>query len=194
MTKRGMMVELQKYGTYISDSFISREIKAIEEDWRADVVRSLDVLKSTQIERIKRVMNTAWEQFEASKKQRHKRTTVGVPKGELGAQSLKEVQVTTEETDGDPRWLEIVMGCIAEINKLCGLYAPVRNEVSGPGGGPIQVAELGIDPAHAYLVLQEEITLQINGPAKQIGQSQPENTNEKATDGNGSEGVSDTLQ
>ena len=146
--------ELATRNSYELDpSTIRKDIATIEEQWRESALSSLDRLKATQAERLKKVMSTAWEAWEASKRPSQERTTVGVPKGEFAVQSVKEVRVTTRESAGDVSFLHVVQACINELSKLFGLNAPIG--MTGEEQKPNDCV-LGIDPGHAYRVLREE--------------------------------------
>ena len=158
--------ELAKRNSYQLDpSTIRKDIAAVEEQWRESAITSLDRMKVTQAERLKKVMNTAWEAWEASKKPSQERTTVGVPKGGFASQMLKETRVTTRESCGNVAYLQIIESCITELNRLLGLHT------SGPSGGhqgTPPVTSFGIDPAHAYQVVREEIIWDLRQSGCQI--------------------------
>lgn len=42
-----------------------------------------------------------------------------------------------DRSDDDKKFLDVVLGCIQKRCKMFGLDAPLKGEISGPGGGPI---------------------------------------------------------
>jgi hypothetical protein len=173
--------ELGKLNSYRLDpSSIRKDIAAIEEEWRKDATVSLDRLKATQMERIKKVMMEAWESWERSKQPHQERTTVAVPDGETGGQVLKETRLVTTQRPGDPQYLQIVQWCIAELNKLFGLYAR-PDRVGRDGSAANSIESCAIDPEHAYAVLKEQWQLEQLGLARPITFDDAPRINEKTS-------------
>lgn len=69
-------------------------------------------------------------------------------------EALKRIQEATEQKD--PR---VAVSAIAEANKMQGSHAPLRGELSGPGGGPIPT----IDAAKLSTAALAEIMAARNG-------------------------------
>lgn len=89
----------------VHKSTISKDIKAIRQEWQRIRLDSFEERIGQQLAGIEHTKSVAWEQFDAT---------------------------------GDVRYLNQVMDCIKEENKVLGVYAAQRSEVTGPNGGPIE--------------------------------------------------------
>jgi hypothetical protein len=101
------------------------------------MVRDFDQAITEELARIDQLEREAWGEWERSKTVREKSKTTKAQR-QKGDEST--AQLEREGRLGDPRYLERVAWCIERRIKLLGLDAPERRELSGPGGGPIQVA------------------------------------------------------
>ncbi|MCX4885875.1 hypothetical protein [Streptomyces sp. NBC_00847] len=61
-------------------------------------------------------------------------------------------------TQQDPKAAEVVLKCIAGRNKLTGTEAPLRTELTGPGGGPVALTGVQMDEFEAILAAGEVST------------------------------------
>jgi len=129
----------------LDQSQISRDLKAIQKQWVENTTLDLDHFKGKEIAKIDHVERVAWADYARSKQEFKSVITKGKKfgkddKGKIIAKD-KEQTVKTEERNGDPRFLDVVMKCIERRCKLIGLDAPDKHELTGKGGGPIQIEE-----------------------------------------------------
>lgn len=107
---------------------VSKDLTAIQKEWRAQ--RSLDAeklheLKLLELERIDRREREAWEAWERSKLPTETRKVGKVD-------SVERTEITTVTSAGNPRFLEIVAGCVDQRCKICGLFAAEKQSFELP--------------------------------------------------------------
>ena len=105
-----------------SQPTISRDLLYIREQWRASAVRDWDEIQGKELARIDLLEKEAWFAWERSKTQRsrtRKRVRI-LPDGKPGDTDSED---TTEQRDGDPRFLTAIMDCIKRRCDLLGLDA-----------------------------------------------------------------------
>ena len=124
----------------VSQRCVSGDLKAIQEIWLASALQDFNALRAQQLAKIDQVEYEYWQAWQRSKEQSVRKMTE--QKGET-----KHAQVTIEDSYGDPRFLQGIERCIDQRCKLLGLHAPVRTEMSGPNGGPIEVQTITEDQA-----------------------------------------------
>lgn len=104
-----------------SQSTISKDLKALHQEWKESRLHSMDEAKAAELDRLAEVEREAWEAWEQSKKDavvyRTKDGKDGTEK-----QTIRKGQV------GDPRFLERVQQVINKRCELLGLDAPTKSE------------------------------------------------------------------
>lgn len=80
----------------------------------------------------------AWHKSKEAQKSVAKRT-LNRPNRFGRGQPEEEMTIQTEDQDGNPRYLEAARGAMGDLRKLLGLDAPARSEITGKGGGPVQL-------------------------------------------------------
>ena len=131
---------LAKHRPYkVTQQTISYDLKAIKKKWLASSLRDFDEARSTELSKIDNLEAVAWSEYLKSQEPVIKKKTV-----------MKIDGHTTEATQegqtglGDPKYLDTVKWCIDRRIKLLGLDAPVRKEVTGKDGGPIETTSLDL--------------------------------------------------
>ena len=114
----------------VSRTLIASDLGVIRTRWREAQIRDFDELRSEQLAKVDGVEAEYWAAWERSKAAATRKTSER-------RDGVDRASVTVEDQTGDPRYLQGVERCIERRCKLLGLDAPVRSEVSGPGGGPI---------------------------------------------------------
>lgn len=129
---RGMtQVELAaEYG--VSQGTISKDLAALRAMWLESALVDFDEARQVALAKIDHLEAEYWAAWETSKTERVKTATGKTDKG-------TSARVEKEQRDGNPQYLAGVQWCIAERIKLLGLYAPTKQELTGRGGGPIEV-------------------------------------------------------
>jgi hypothetical protein len=122
-----------------SIGLISEDIKAINERWKAETIRDWCEWKRLELEKTdwtEREAREAWERGIGKKaKVLHEETTGGKDGG-----GVKD-STTTEELNGDPRYLSVLLDCQKRRAQLIGFDAAMKTEHSGPGGGAIEITD-----------------------------------------------------
>lgn len=130
--------------------------------WQNEVTKNIDKLKAADLMRLANIERHAIEAFERSLKPTTKtasatETDEAEPEGphltpealqaaaaEVNApktgkkRKVKESRIR-EERDGDPRWLQVLLDCMAKRIEILGYAKPQKIEVTGEDGGPIQM-------------------------------------------------------
>jgi hypothetical protein len=126
----------------ISRQQVSYDLGKVRRRWAEDTALNLDEIKLQQLDRIDALEREAWAawfrsipsnepaEFEQGDQFRPRR------KGDPDLGRAAEVL-----TFGDTKYLAQVQWCITERSKILGLYAPVKNELSGSGGGPVKIEQ-----------------------------------------------------
>lgn len=130
----------------VSRTAIRHDLKTIRKRWIDAQVRDYDLATVEQLRRIDLAEAKAWQGWENSVRDRSrivKEGTEGDADSKKGKKRTK-IQITTEQTDGDPRWLNIILSCVDRRCKILGLDAPTRQELSGPQGAPLKVESLNV--------------------------------------------------
>src|SRR5258707_1188100 len=121
--RRRQVVELYLQGTAqgaiaeqlgISQSTVSDDLKAVRKLWRESSIRDFDELRSIELEKIDLIEREAWAAWKRSQKPAQSAVVTGEGAGQRSSKSMKN-QV------GDPRFLVLVIQCIAQRRALLGL-------------------------------------------------------------------------
>ncbi len=123
----------------VTQQTISNDLKAIKKKWLASSLRDFDEARATELAKIDTLEEVAWLEYQKSKEPVIKRKTVR----KIDGQTI-EAQQEGQTGLGDPKYLDTVKWCIDRRIKLLGLDAPVRREISGKDGGPIETTTLDI--------------------------------------------------
>ena len=121
---------------------ISLDLKGIFEEWRKESVRTLDERKAEELKRLDRIEAEAWLAWEKSKDEITR--VMQEKKGGVNG-TIERATVTKEKSNGDPRFMVVIDRCVERRAKLLGLDQPIRQEISGPGGEPVQLENVGGD-------------------------------------------------
>jgi hypothetical protein len=114
----------------VSQQQISRDLKRIARQWRAESDRSVRDLIAIELARLDQVESDSWDAWERSCQPATKRTE---------ARGGGRVTETTVQRVGDPRFLDKVLECIEHRCGLIGLDAPTEHEHTGRDGQQIGV-------------------------------------------------------
>jgi hypothetical protein len=112
-------------------STISRDIKAVKDEWKASAVRAFDEAVGVELAKLDEVEKEAWAAWERSKADR---TSSRTNRRTAGERQTDEAEQKTEKRDGEARWLEVVLGCVERRCKLLGLNAPTKIAPTTPQG------------------------------------------------------------
>ena len=110
----------------LSQSTISRDIKALQEGWLESALVDFDAAKAEELAKVDRLEREYWAAWEASREDKKVQTTEKVEsdKPRSKAQIRKEGQV------GNPSFLGGVQWCIERRCKILGMDAAVKMDVS----------------------------------------------------------------
>jgi len=106
----------------VERSTVSRDLKTLEQRWKAEAVDEIAKLKARElikINNIEREAYEAWENSKAEKIIKSKKQSGGQESGRT------EVAVRTESIFGEKKYLDAIQWCIDKRCKLLGLDAPI---------------------------------------------------------------------
>jgi predicted transcriptional regulator len=107
-------------------SMVSREVKAIREEWKQSSIRDFDEARGQKLAELELVKCELWQAWQESKEQ--KETTLKERIASLGdgnsRESDKRLKISTRQqtATGDAVYLGGVVNCVKEQAKLLGLY------------------------------------------------------------------------
>lgn len=115
---------------------VKNDVDKLIQEWKDDRVEKIDELRTTQRARLEYIMTQAFDQWEKSKEDytaKEIKQKGSLDKGSDERINTKSVEQTKKEMVryGNPSYLTEARGAIAEINKLYGVYAPEKKEISG---------------------------------------------------------------
>lgn len=122
----------------IDQSTVSRDLKALQAEWKASALRDFDTDKSTELESLQRLKKEYWSGWERS--QKAKETSLSE---ELSAISggRQKTATRTEQRNGDPAFLNGLVKIVELEAKLLGLFPSEKN----PGNSAIALTDGQLD-------------------------------------------------
>lgn len=125
----------------LNQSTVSRDLKAIQVEWKKTASTDFDAAKARELAKIDKLERTYWDAWERSCEDAQTKTLkakgaitrqVAGPDGpQFVQESPAETSTQTKAQGGDPRFLQGVQWCIDRRCKLLGIDAPVKIEQSG---------------------------------------------------------------
>ncbi len=112
---------------------VFRDIERLRREWLESTVVDFDQAVGDQLAKIDLIEQQAWAAWERSQTDKRVRTA------ETGGKGGDKTKLQEVGQCGDASYLNVITKCVEQRNKLLGLEAPQRQELSGPGGGPIRV-------------------------------------------------------
>lgn len=106
----------------VDQSTISRDLKAIHEEWRLSAIRDFDLAKQIELERINRLEQEYWEAWEKSKSEKQISNKKSSKRSTSSQPDYVEIQVRTEQREGEARYLQGIQWCISERCRILGLH------------------------------------------------------------------------
>lgn len=133
---------------------VTKDLEEIRVIWRNRAAQLIGERKAEELAKLDRLEREAWEGWERSRSDAVRKHAKRTGKG---ADATEEVGTSTEHRDGNPKFLELVLRCVEKRLEVLGL-ASHRVQLSGPGGGPIQVQAT----ASVYDKLDTDTILELN--------------------------------
>jgi len=124
----------------VSQQTVSNDLKTLQKRWLDSSLTDYNEAKAQELAKIDNLERLAWQDYEASKDPIVRRKTAK----KIDGQITEATQEVGGQGEGNTRFLEIVKWCIDRRIKLLGLDAPGRQEVTGKGGGPVELASIDL--------------------------------------------------
>lgn len=137
--KRWLQVDIaEELG--IDQSTVSRDLQVIRQQWLKSSLMDFNEAKARELARIDQLEITYWEAWDRSLEAFKSKIikAKGNPRTEEELKANAEQTLKTEDRNGDPRFLQGVQWCIEQRCQILGIYAAVKQEITGAGGGPIE--------------------------------------------------------
>jgi predicted transcriptional regulator len=113
----------------ISPATVSRDLKALQSEWRKSRLVDIDAAKQRELAKIDRLEREYWVAWERSIGKSLRVTVKG--KGTEDKATQMEKTTTTDDLNGDPRYLAGIQWCIDRRCKILGIDAPEKMEHKG---------------------------------------------------------------
>lgn len=141
--------------------------------WRERAATLVGERKVEELARLDRIEREAWDCFERSKSDKTRKYGERRAPGE--GKPSEVVGQETEQRDGNPKFLEVILRCVEQRLDVLGLKSPRRLQVSGPGGGPIQT-----EAVDEYDHLDDATILELNRVLREAGRADAEHASAPA--------------
>lgn len=120
----------------ISRDMVVHDLEAIRTEWKRSAIFDFNLAEQMQLAKIDVVEKEMWDAWERSKANRDVTVTRqrrrSLPAaGDAVLDNIAEAIKRTEQRDADPRFMQVIMDCIKERNKILGLYAAQEIRHSG---------------------------------------------------------------
>lgn len=103
----------------LSMSSIARDLNLVRDHWLASMVRDFDQAKAIELAKLDNLEREAWYAWEWSKTEK-KTKTIKATGPRHGLQNVEKTE-KTEESVGDPRYMQVILQCIEKRVKILGL-------------------------------------------------------------------------
>ncbi len=117
----------------VDQATISYDLKAIREEWLAAAVLDMDAIKAKELARIDETERQAWAAW--AKSQENAET-----KRDRTASNGNTTERISKGQAGDPRFLEIVLKCVAKRCEIFGLIAKEKTPPPDDSAGETELA------------------------------------------------------
>ncbi len=125
----------------ISQTTVSRDLKALQKEWLASSLVDYNKAKARElakVDHLERTYHAAWERScedaeSATRKQKGKVIRQQDKDGKWVAEQPAEVSKTSKGQVGDPRFLQGVQWCIERRCKILGIDAPTKHDLTTKG-------------------------------------------------------------
>jgi len=125
----------------VNQSTISRDLKALQKAWLASALIDLNDAKARELAKVDRLEREYWTAWERSREDAETVKQRGKSADGTGIKP-ESIEKTTKGQAGDPRFLAGIQWCIERRCKIIGVDAPTKQELTGAGGGPLEVVYL----------------------------------------------------
>lgn len=119
--------EKEDRGYTLSAMQVYHDTRIIFDEWKDQKEQFIDAKVELELAKLDKIENECWEAWESSKRGEKKTTIEGgeLTEGKVSGGKIKEREHKT--TSGEPKYLEIIQGCMEKRAMLLGLYAPTKS-------------------------------------------------------------------
>jgi hypothetical protein len=106
----------------ISQATVSRDLETIVQGWKAEAVSDMDEIKAKELAKLDALEVEAYAAWQASKGESQKKVVEDRP----GKSGGKFAKIETQQSDGDPRFLQALLAIQDRRAKILGFDVPVK--------------------------------------------------------------------
>jgi hypothetical protein len=127
----------------ISQGQVSKELAILQADWRTSALIDINEAKARELAKIDALELVYWQAWERSQLDAESEITKmqgapPKPNETSPAPAKLETQKKREGQSGNPAFLRGVEWCINKRCEIIGINAPVKQQITGKDGGPIE--------------------------------------------------------
>ncbi len=126
----------------VTQMTISNDLKALHEEWVVSANGPTNEMKARELAKIDMIEQECWSEWERSKKDRETHSAAKEDSPITGQKS--KTGLKREGQTADTAYIARIQWCIETRCKILGFNAPSKTEITGPGGGPIQITEVEV--------------------------------------------------
>lgn len=115
----------------IAQSTVSEDIAAMVVEWKRQAGVDVAARRAEELSKLNVVESTAWDSFEQSKQQ--KRVATASKKTDVDGQAVVASLTKIDRNEGDPRFLKLILDCIAKRCVILGLVGGEKEEDKNKG-------------------------------------------------------------
>jgi hypothetical protein len=123
----------------ITSNQVRNDSKKIRERWKEEAAQYRESSINQELRGLRRQEIEAWTAWEKSKQDGSRQTLTKLSDGTAQGAAKERKSAVKISANGDPAYQRLILEIRRERAKLLGLDAPVRSELTGAGGGPIEV-------------------------------------------------------
>jgi len=117
----------------ISQPTISRDLKALRDEWLQSALVDLNEAKSKELAKVDALELEYWDGWRRSCEDAETVKQKGKAAGEGGKPQVTDVEKTAKGQAGDPRFLQGIQWCINKRCEILGIDAPKRTDITSDG-------------------------------------------------------------
>jgi len=126
----------------MTQQMVSYDLKAIKDKWKerySVTIENLEETRAVQMSKLEHLYKQNLESFRLSQLD----SKSELEKKHKKKKKRKRAQANANRLllSGDQKFLAGALDCVEEQNKLLGIYPPERRELTGAGGGPVEITD-----------------------------------------------------
>lgn len=141
---------------------IYNDIKELLIRWKKESFDNIDMYMTAELQKLDVMESELWDAWHRSKNGRRRTKSKGQGKQQDKGneiQILDEVEVIEEDTNGDPRYFDLILNIQQRRSKLLGYDPSVKNDSQKPKDNTGEEKEYGLDCISEQMLLEAATTM-----------------------------------